>query len=85
MAAVQHGAFSKDVRMSRRFAWSWKDYERECRKANAARARANSTRTRPVREGKVPCRCGEAVGLVPDWFGRNCIEGDCPLRHKAIA
>lgn len=36
-------------------------------------------------EGKVLCRCGASApgavaGMVPAWFGQDCIEGDCPLR-----
>jgi hypothetical protein len=36
-------------------------------------------------EGMVACRCGTrgmgaATGLVPAWFGRDCIEKDCSLR-----
>ena len=38
--------------------------------------------------GHVPCRCGsrdsgKGAGLVPAWFGRDCIERDCPLKGGA--
>jgi len=38
-------------------------------------------------EGLVPCRCGgraagAVAGLVPAWFGRDCIEGDCQLNGR---
>lgn len=34
---------------------------------------------------RVPCKCGAREGgrnwgFVPAWFGRGCIEADCPLR-----
>lgn len=39
--------------------------------------------------GRVWCRCGgtfgNAGGLVPDWFGRDCIEAHCHLRAKLKA
>jgi len=38
--------------------------------------------------GMVACKCGsrsqgEAQGGVPAWFGRDCIEADCPLKAMA--
>lgn len=35
--------------------------------------------------GLVPCRCGArgpgaGSGLVPAWFGKDCIEAACPLK-----
>lgn len=47
-----------------------------------------STAPRPVAEGLVPCRCGASApglahGLVPQWFGRDCIERDCALKVPA--
>ena len=47
-----------------------------------ARVRQHLEAMRP--EGLVPCRCGAngtwGNGLVPEWFGRDCIEAKCDLR-----
>lgn len=53
------------------------------RAAVLAKARDEALQPRP--EGLVPCKCGgrqngQGAGLVPDWFGRDWIEADCPLR-----
>lgn len=38
-------------------------------------------------DGQVPCRCGakgiHGYGMVPRWFGRDCIEAACPLKVAA--
>lgn len=38
-------------------------------------------------DGQVPCRCGakgiHGYGMVPRWFGRDCIEAACPLKAAA--
>lgn len=49
---------------------------------------AANSRARPFTgkdgEGKAFCKCGgrgvKDGGFVPAWFGRDCIEKDCPLR-----
>ena len=40
-------------------------------------------------QGMALCKCGAGrpgyshAGPVPAWFGRDCIEGQCPLRVAA--
>lgn len=34
-------------------------------------------------QGKAWCKCGgQTGGLVPSWFGRDCIEAGCPLKTR---
>lgn len=64
------------------------EMDRQAAKGKAARA-AHAVAAAPDLGGlKVLCRCGASApgaahGLVPTWFGRDCIERDCALKGSA--
>lgn len=58
------------------------------RSENARTAAALDRMAARSGEGLVSCRCGSrgmgaATGLVPAWFGRDCIERGCPLKEAS--
>lgn len=62
------------------------DLSRICSRMDGMYRQAQATQRASVApaEGKVSCKC-YPEGLVPEWFGADCIEPRCPLKGSAAA